>query len=158
MEITIIRLSRPLLLATGRYMGEYTYQTIYGFIIKRPIQDVKLNTVDDYTGYLAAMHLFFNGSGKDFTISWEARGVPDWVDKKGTIHQKYDAWMRKISKKSIKKLDLTYSIIPMNLDEKAYYQYVNQDMLITDEYFYWDIEDYQPEQGEPLLDDDDLPF
>lgn len=157
MGVTVVRLSRPLLLVSGRLLGEYSYKTIYGFIINRPIQDVNLNRVDDYAGYLAALHLFFNGSGKDFTISWEARGVPDWKDKKGDIHLKYDGWMRKICRKSIKNLDLSYTIIPMNLDKETYTQYVNQDMLITDENFYWDIEDYLESGGdEPRF--DELPF
>lgn len=160
MEATIIRLSRPLLLARGRHNDDYTYQTVYGYIIKQPIQNVNLKRLDDYAGYLAAMHLFFNGSGKDFTISWEARGVADWVDKQGNTHLKYDAWMDRICKKSIKKLGLSYTITPVNLDDETLSQYVNQDMLIIDDNFYWDVVENLSgsDSGQPLWDDDDLPF
>lgn len=160
MEVTIIRLSRPLLLANDKYKDDYTYQTIYGFIIRQPIQDVNLNRVEEYVGYLAGLHRVFSGSD-DFTITWEARGVPDWKDKKGHTHLKYDDWMEKIFKKSIKKLDLSYTIIPLNLDEEAIILYTNQDMLITDESFYWSLEGVSAEESEsekPLWDEDDLPF
>ena len=161
MEVTVVRLSRPLLLGSGRYKDDYTYQLIYGYIIKQPIQEVKLNRVDEYVGYLAALHLFFNGSGKDFSISWDARGVPDWEDKKGKVHLKYDAWMKKICTNSINKLGLSHYLIPMNLDEEQCSQYVNKDDLIVDEDFYWELYEYLPEDSEfeqPLWKEEDLPF
>lgn len=160
MEATIIRLSRPLLLPSDKTVNGYLYETIFGYVIKKPIRDVRLNTVEDYTGYLSAMHLHFNGSNKDFTLNREVRGVPDWEDKQGVTHTKYDAWMRKVCNKAVDKLNLTYSIIPMDIDEETISTCINKDSLIVDEDFYYYLEDYtsgsEPEQ--PLWEEDDLPF
>ena len=160
MEATFIRLSRPLLLPSAKTEKGYLYKTIYGYVIKEPLQEVKLNRVDEYAGYLAAMHLHYNGNAKDFTIDNEFRGVPDWQDRQGVTHTKYDAWMRKICTKAIDKLNLTYTIIPMDIDEGVISTCINKDSLIVDEDFYSYLEDYtsgsEPEQ--PLWEEDDLPF
>ncbi|MBO4561260.1 MAG: hypothetical protein J5705_04750 [Bacteroidaceae bacterium] len=160
MEVTIIRLSRPLLLPSERTETGYNYKTIYGYVIKEPQHEVKLKIADDYTGYLAAMHLHYNGSDKDFTINNELRGVPDWEDNKGVTHTKNDAWMRRICNKAINKLNLTYTIIPMDIDEEACSWSINKWNLIVDEDFYYYLEDYTSgsKAEQPLWEEDDLPF
>ena len=160
MEVTIIRLSRPLLLPSERTENGLLYKTIYGFVIERPIKDDILNKAEDYAGYLGAMYLHYNGCDKYFTINKEFRGEPDWADKKGVTHITFDAWMRRICNKAKDKLNLSYTIIPMDLDEETYSTSINNCGLIVDEEFYYYLEDYNSgrEPEKPLWDEDDLPF
>ena len=160
MEVTIIRLSRPLLLPSARTEKGYLYNTIYGFVIERPIKDDILNKAEDYAGYLGAMHLHYNGSDKDFTINKEFRGEPDWADKKGVTHITFDAWMRKICNKAKDKLNLSYTIISMDLSEEVYSSSINKWGLIVDEDFYYYLDDYNSgsESEKPLWEEDGFPF
>ena len=160
-EKTIVRLSRPLLLASDKVKDRYLYKTIYGFAIDRPLEDIDPKKVDGYVGYLAAMHLFFNGNAdKDFTINNEWRGVPDWKDRKGMTHTTYDGWMKKTCTKAIDRLNLSYTIIPgVEVDEETKYTCINRWNLIIDEDFYYDLEkEYMPEIEEALWEDDGPPF
>ena len=162
MKVTIIRLSRPLLLPSEKTENGYNFKTIYGYVIKRPIKEDVLKKAEDYAGYLAAMHLYYNGNeGKDFTIDNEFRGVPDWADKKGVTHTTFDAWMGRICYNAIDRLKLTYTIIPIDLDDETYSTSINNWGLVVDEAFYYAIEKdslYDTPCGEGSSDDDELPF
>ena len=83
MEVTVIRLSRPLLINTAKNKDDYL-QTVYGFLIPEKYQPISQRFIDDYVRYLCGMHCYSNGDNF-FSISFDLRGVPDWVDKKGNI-------------------------------------------------------------------------
>ena len=114
-------------------------------------------TVKDYVGYLAGLHCISNGDNY-FTSSYELRGVPDWADNKGTVHIKQDAWNRSIQEKCIKKLNLTYDILNVDIEEDDLNSIINENSLIVDETFYYDMKRFLPEKEQPLWDEDDLPF
>ena len=159
MEVSIVRLNRPLLIRMGRDF----YQTVYGFLTKEEIPKEQLPKLDDYVGYLAALNEVSNG-GDCFTVACEESGsvpIPFWVDKKGNVHTKQDAWMTRIIRKCRKKINLSYTIIHWDMDEDEYYDYVNEQNLIVDETFFYDLERYQPKGKGPLFEevsDDELPF
>lgn len=161
MEVKIVRFSRPLLIRVGGYKDDYLYQTIYGFWLPKynDPDPVKLN---QYVGYLCGLHDWASG-GDYFTVSCEMRGVPDWVDKGGHTHTKMDSWMDKIGEKCMKKLGLTYVTLNVDVGEDEFLnRCINEENLIVDKEFYYDIERYQEEKApstkEPPLWDDDLPF
>lgn len=161
MEVKLVRFNRPLLIRVDDYKDDYLYQTIYGFWLKGNTDPdpVKLN---QYVGYLCGLHDWSSG-GDYFTVSCEKRGVPDWVDKRGNIHIKMDNWMAKIGEKCMKKLGLTYDEVTIGVDEDDFLQHVvNEDGLIVNEEFYYDIEkdpiyDTHCQKG-PSFEEDDLPF
>ena len=157
MDITIIRFNRPLLIKMEWQKTPY-YQTVYGFAIPKPINEIKSSCIEPYVGYLVGLHDLSNG-GNLFSISYELRGVPDWVDKRGYFHPTQDAWVDKIKKKCIKKLNLTYSIIPLDIDEADLNNFTNEEHLIVDELFYYDLERYQSEKEKSLMqaEQDELP-
>ncbi len=155
MEVTVVRLSRPLLLSDKKG-DEQLYKTIYGFVVKEKC-DMTPDCIQDYVGYLAGLHCISNGDNF-FTINYEFRGLPDWADKNGKVHIKQDGWLRSIQDKCIKKLNLTYDILSMDIEEDHLNSIINEDHLIVDESFYHDIKGYLPEKEEPLLENDDLPF
>ncbi len=159
MEVQLVRLSRPLLLATGRYKDGYLYQTVYGFLVQESSMPIDPEKLNHYVGYLAGLHCVSNGDGY-FSISYEERGVPDWKDKKGVVHTKQDCWMNKIEKQCMEKLQLSYDLINVDVDEDDLYHYLNSQDLIVDEDFYYDMEDYLDEKGALCIDgsDDELPF
>lgn len=130
METTVVKLSRPLLIKTDID----SYQIIYGFALKGDSQ-YKLQDIEDYIGYLAGLHIVSNG-GNDFAISFERRGHPDWVDKKGYIHISHDAWIKKTGRKCVQKLNLSYSILVLDMDEEDYHYFVNEDDLIVSRHLY----------------------
>ena len=159
-NVTVIKLSRPLLLVTGQYQDGYLYETIYGCVIPSCLGDYAYYEVCDYVGYLAGLHCWANGI-KMFNITFEPRGVPDWVDKKGKVHMKQDSWMERIGEKCMEKLDLSYEIIIGAIDDETYSKYVNDsDLFVREELFYEleePIEDETPGTsedsfwGEPLF-------
>ena len=162
MEVTIVRFNRPLLVRMDKSSKDPFFQTVYGFVINE--DDVRVDhhhKVDDYVGYLAGMHEFSNGSDW-FSISYEYRGLPDWVDKKGKVHPKQDNWMERVFQKSIKKLNLSYTLIHRDMvDMDEYYDYLNEQNLIVDDTFFYDFERYQPYERGPFFEqvpDDELPF
>lgn len=154
MEVTVIRLSRPLLINTAKNKDDYL-QTVYGFLIPEKYQPISQRFIDDYVRYLCGMHCYSNGDNF-FTISFDLRGVPDWVDKKGNIHPNQDAWVDKIGEKCMKKLKLSYSVIPLDIEKDEYDKYLNEENLIVDETFYYDLERYLPKK-EPYW-GEELPF
>ena len=125
MDVTFIRLSRPLLINTEGFKTPY-YQTVYGFVIPIPIGEIKFSIVDNYVDYLAFMHDMSNGG--------------NLISK--NIHSKQGAWLDKIGRKCRKKLNLTYDIIRLDIDEEDYDKYVNEEFLIVDEIFYSDLGRY----------------
>lgn len=139
--------------------GGIRYKTIYGYIIQEPIKDVNFNKVEEYTGYLGALHMHCSG-WNDFTITKGCLGIPYWEDKKGQVHINCDTWMKKIIKKAKDKLKLTHTIIPMDMDEETYNNCVDDRHHIVDEAFYYFLEDYSSETvtETPLWEEDDLPF
>ena len=157
MEVTVVRLNRPLLLTTDRNGEEHYYQTIYGSVVKERRCLLDPNCIKDYVGYLAGLHCISNGDNY-FTISYELRGVPDWVDKEGNVHIKQDAWIRAMQEKCMKKLNLTYDILTLDIEEDDLNSVINEDNLIVDETFYYDMRWFLPEKEQPLWDEDDLPF
>lgn len=172
MEVkNVIRLSRPLLLPSETYNEGYLYKTIYGFVTESEIDDVTINDIDRYVGYLAALHLYYNGNqGRDFSINKEFRGLPDWKDKEGVTHTAFDPWMNDICLTAKNQLNLSYNIIPMDWDEDECSGYVNEDKLLIDEEYYYFLEELpepeqepgsEPETEEPLwenIEGNELPF
>lgn len=138
MEAKIVRFSRPLLLRVRKHWdGDYYYQTIYGFWLTGT--DPNPVKIKDYVGYLCGLHDWCSG-GNYFTVSCELRGVPDWVDKNGHTHTKMDKWMSRIADKCRKKLNLTYEIFTVTVDEDDFLNHIiNEDNLVVDEHFYYDI-------------------
>ena len=160
MEVSIVRLNRPLLIRMDKCSADPFFQTVYGFVINEDDVRVDHQRVDDYVGYLAGMHEFSNGSDW-FSISYEFRGLPDWIDKKGKVHPKQDAWMKKVFMKSIQKLNLSYTLIHWYMDMDEYYDYLNEQNLIVDDTFFYDLEKYQQKGKTPFYEvvpDDGLPF
>jgi hypothetical protein len=147
MEVTIVRFSRPLLINTAGCNSDFM-QPVYGFLIPEPAYSLDPDKLHDYVGYLCGMHCYSNGDNY-FTISYEERGVPDWVDKKGVVHLKQDAWLRKVQQKCIKKLNLSYSLVIVEMNEEDYDKYLNEENLIVDDDFYYDLERYQDTKGDP---------
>ena len=160
-NVTVARLSRPLLLVMDKCQDEYLYHTIFGFVIPYNLGEDAYYKVYDYVGYLAGLHCWSNGH-KLFSVTFEPRGVPDWVDKKGKVHMKQDSWMTRIGERCIEKLNLSYEIIIGSIDEDTYSQYVNNcDLIVGEEFFFAleePIEDKNPSTKEAPLWDDELPF
>ena len=78
-NVTVIKLSRPLLLVIGENKEGYIYQVTYGCIVPGSLGAMAYYKVYDYVGYLAGLHCWANGY-KLFNITFEVRGVADWMD------------------------------------------------------------------------------
>ena len=161
MEVKLVRFSRPLLIRVGGYKDDYLYQTIYGFWLPKN-NDPDPVILNQYVGYLCGLHNWASG-GDYFTVSCEMRGVPDWVDKSGHTHTKMDNWMAKIGEKCRKKLGLSYVTLNVDVDEDDFLnKCINEDDLVVNEEFYYDIERYlkekTPSPKSALLVYDELPF
>lgn len=141
MERTIIRLSRPLLINTD----DNFYQTVYGFVLKNNLDRELTKEIDLYVGYLAGLNDWSNG-GTMFSVANPISGYPFWIDKQGEIHNQIDAWMKGIFSRCRKKLNLTYDIIRLEIDEGYLDNCLNEDRLIVDETFYYDLERYRGEE------------
>lgn len=157
MEVTVIRLNRPLLLLAEEQGEEHYYKTIYGFIVKERRDYLNPDDIMNYVGYLAGLHCFSNGDNY-FTISCELRGVPDWADKEGNVHIRQDAWISSTQEMCRKKLNLSYDILTLDIEEDDLNSVINEDNLIVDETFYYDMRWFLPEKEQPLWKDDGLPF
>ena len=151
MEAIAVKFNRPLLVERAK---DY-FQTIYGIVVNGELSTINPDYLNDYVGYLAGMHCLSNGDNY-FTISYEQRGVPDWADRNGNIHIKQDRWMRTTQKKCIKKLNLTYEIISLDLEEDELDNYLNEDNLILNDNFLYELDNHNC-QGS-LVEDDGLPF
>lgn len=64
--------------------------------------------------------------------------------------------MRTTQKKCIKKLNLTYEIISLDLEEDELDNYLNEDNLILNDNFLYELDNHNC-QGS-LVEDDGLPF
>ena len=123
------------------------YQTVYGFGYKGCLDNENLKAIDDYVGYLAGLNDWSNG-GTMFSVANPICGRPFWIDKQGEIHNQIDAWMKGIFNRCRKKLNLTYDIIKLEIEEGYLDNCLNEDRLIVDETFYYDLERYR---GEDML-------
>lgn len=164
MEVKIVRFSRPLLIRVDRYCDDYMYQTIYGFWLPErvnlsdPTDEMRM---EQYVGYLAGLHFWSSDLGPEdgfFTIK-DGR----WVDEEGGVHTKQDEWMTAMEIKCLLKLGLTYDVVTVDVDEDEFrYCILNDDLLVVNEEFYYDIEKDQiydtpcGERSDP--EDDGLPF
>ena len=134
MEVSFIKFSRPLLIQCC----ETEYQTIYGFVVNQHLDEGVLSDIHGYCGYLSALHELSNGSSL-FSVDAE-NGLPYWIDKKGEMHQKVDSWMEKIYNKCRKKLNLTYSITTLDVDEEYDYSHcLNKYGLISCGSFFYEL-------------------
>lgn len=145
MEKIIVKFSRPLLF---RESIDGRYYLAYGFVLGKK-ENYDENVIYDYIGYLAGMHLF--ASGADYIdVNYDC-GISIWMDRKGNPHTLSDKWMKKMADKCRNILGLTYEVIRMDVDETLA-GCVNSDCFITDEKFFYRMENQGVEQG------DDLPF
>ena len=109
MQVPIVRFSRPLLILSDRNQ----YKTIYGFVFQdKDWQEDIYTVIKFYVGYLCGVADFTNG-GDEFSVSFDLKGILNWVDDRGVLHQGTDAWMKEIGSRCMKKLNLNYAIFQM---------------------------------------------
>ena len=161
MEVKIVRFSRPLLIRVDRYKDDYYYQTIYGFQLPDRVDltdPIAKMMMEQYMGYLAGLHFWSSGFGPEdgfFTIQGGR-----WVDENGEAHTKQDEWMTAMEIKCLLKLGLTYDVVTVDVDEDELNSIFNEERLVVNEEFYYDMQRYLEAPGtkEAPLWDDDLPF
>jgi len=163
MEVRVVRFSRPLLIRVCDFKNDYMYQTIYGFMLPEstdltdPIDTMRM---EQYMGYLAGLHFWSSGLGTEdgFLTMKDGR----WVDENGETHTKQDEWMTAMEIKCLLKLGLTYDMVTVDVDEDELNSIFNEERLVVNEEFYYDLERYLEEEApgtkEAPLWDDDLPF
>ena len=161
MEVRVVRFSRPLLIRVCDFKNDYMYQTIYGFMLPEstdltdPIDTMRM---EQYMGYLAGLHFWSSGLGTEegFLTMKDGR----WVDENGEAHTKQDEWMTAMEIKCLLKLGLTYDVVTVDVDEDELNSIFNEERLVVNEEFYYDIQRYLEAPGtkEAPLWDDDLPF
>ena len=138
MQVPIVRFSRPLLLMTDRNQ----YKTIYGFVFQdKDWQEDIYTVIKFYVGYLCGVADFTNG-GDEFSVSFDLKGILNWVDDRGVLHQGADAWMEQIGNRCRKKLNLNYAIFQMEIDENTYIDCVDEEGFVVDENLFYDMELY----------------
>ena len=163
MEVKVVRFSRPLLIRVCDFKNDYMYQTIYGFMLPEstdltdPIDTMRM---EQYMGYLAGLHFWSSGLATEdgFLTMKDGR----WVDENGEAHTKQDEWMTAMEIKCLLKLGLTYDVVTVDVDEDELNSIFNEERLVVNEEFYYDLERYLEEEApstkEAPLWDDDLPF
>lgn len=151
MQVPIVRFSRPLLILSDRNQ----YKTIYGFVFQdKDWQEDIYTVIKFYVGYLCGVADFTNG-GDEFSVSFDLKGILNWVDDRGVLHQGTDAWMKEIGSRCMKKLNLNYAIFRMWIDNATYADCVDEEGFIVSEDLFDDMELYITEGfGE----NDDWPF
>ena len=138
MQVPIVRFSRPLLLMTDRNQ----YKTIYGFVFQdKDWQEDIYTVIKFYVGYLCGVADFTNG-GDEFSVSFDLKGILNWVDDRGVLHQGTDAWMKEIGSRCMKKLNLNYAIFRMWIDNATYADCVDEEGFIVSEDLFDDMELY----------------
>lgn len=138
MQVPIVRFSRPLLLMTDRNQ----YKTIYGFVFQdKDWQEDIYTVIKFYVGYLCGVADFTNG-GDEFSVSFDLKGILNWVDDRGVLHQGTDAWMKEIGSRCMKKLNLNYAIFRMWIDNATYADCVDEEGFVVDENLFDDMELY----------------
>lgn len=151
MQVPIVRFSRPLLILSDRNH----YKTIYGFVFQdKDWQEDIYTVIKFYVGYLCGVADFTNG-GDEFSVSFDLKGILNWVDDRGVLHQGTDAWMKEIGSRCMKKLNLNYAIFRMWIDNATYADCVDEEGFIVSEDLFDDMELYITEG---FGDNDDWPF
>lgn len=151
MQVPIVRFSRPLLILSDRNQ----YKTIYGFVFQdKDWQEDIYTVIKFYVGYLCGVADFTNG-GDEFSVSFDLKGILNWVDDRGVLHQGTDAWMKEIGSRCMKKLNLNYAIFRMWIDNATYADCVDEEGFIVSEDLFDDMELYITEG---FGDNDDWPF
>ena len=151
MQVPIVRFSRPLLILSDRNQ----YKTIYGFVFQdKDWQEDIYTVIKFYVGYLCGVADFTNG-GDEFSVSFDLKGILNWVDDRGVLHQGTDAWMKEIGSRCMKKLNLNYAIFRMWIDNATYADCVDEEGFVVDENLFDDMELYITEG---FGDNDDWPF
>lgn len=136
MKVSVVRFSRPILIMTD----PSKYETIYGFVVDGPLEGERVyDVIRGYVGYLCGLADYASG-GSEFSICFFLNGLPNWVDDRGVMHLMADNWMDEIGSKCMKKLNLTYAIVQMEIDEDTYDECVDEEGLIIDEDLFDDIE------------------
>lgn len=147
MEVKLVRFSRPLLLRVDNYKDDYLYQTIFGFWLPDDM-DFTPVILKQYVNYLCGIHDWSSG-GNFFSVNNEWSGFFEWVDKRGFTHVSNDKWRKDVGEKCRRKLNLTYNVIKVEVDEDYFLnQCLNEEKMIVNEEFYYDLERF--------LDDDHL--
>ena len=138
MQVPIVRFSRPLLILSDRNQ----YKTIYGFVFQdKDWQEDIYTVIKFYVGYLCGVADFTNG-GDEFSVSFDLKGILNWVDDRGVLHQGTDAWMKEIGSRCMKKLNLNYAIFQMWIDKATYADFVDEEGFVVDENLFDDMELY----------------
>lgn len=138
MQVPIVRFSRPLLILSDRNQ----YKTIYGFVFQdKDWQEDIYTVIRFYVGYLCGVADFTNG-GDEFSVSFDLKGILNWVDDRGVLHQGTDAWMKEIGSRCMKKLNLNYAIFRMWIDNATYADCVDEEGFIVSEDLFDDMELY----------------
>ena len=138
MQVPIVRFSRPLLILSDRNQ----YKTIYGFVFQdKDWQEDIYTVIKFYVGYLCGVADFTNG-GDEFSVSFDLKGILNWVDDRGVLHQGTDAWMKEIGSRCMKKLNLNYAIFRMWIDNATYADCVDEEGFVVDENLFDDMELY----------------
>ena len=161
MKAQVVRFSRPLLIETSHYQDDSPFfQTVYGFRIQDRLTPADPIKLDDYVGYLCGLHCVVSDGDDFFTISYDERGLPDWKDKKGVVHTKQDNWMTLVQQQCKKKLNMSYDIITMDVDDEELDKVLNEEDLIVDEEFFYDLKRHQAKKTPlcPEVEEDGLPF
>ena len=161
MEVKVVRFSRPLLIRVCDFKNDYMYQTIYGFMLPESTDltdHIDTMRMEQYMGYLAGLHFWSSGLGTEdgFLTMKDGR----WVDENGEAHTKQDEWMTAMEIKCLLKLGLTYDVVTVDVDEDELNSIFNEERLVVNEEFYYDMQRYLEAPGtkEAPLWDDDLPF
>ena len=120
MEKYLVKLNRPLLVKTDE--DEPIYYNIYGILTDR-MKDKEQNkelkhNLRRYIGYLAAMHEWTDGAD-DFSVVYDEEDIPQWQDKNGVVHKKYDDWSASLGTNAMKKLGLGYEIYALDLEDDS---------------------------------------
>lgn len=129
MEKKIVKLSRPLLFKDDNEK----FFLAYGFVLdEEKLSDDYDKDLDAYISYLSGMH--FKTAGADyFEVSYEYRGIPDWIDEDGVPHFKMDEWMNQMAEKCRGLLALTYDVVKMEIDDDTFADVVESNFFITSE-------------------------
>lgn len=154
MEATFVILSRPLFMKAKN--SENIYVPVYGFVIDNDAPTYSSQNIDDYVGYLAAMHFWSNSPAGECPFNVEyypsPYDIPVWVDKKGEKHFNKDAFMVEVSRHYKKEMGLTYDFIKTDIYDEIYACCVDEDGLIVRDSLYYELRDRIEEDKENICD------
>ena len=133
MRMNVVKFSRPLLMITDDAEISPRYQPVYGFVLKR-LNALYMTNIDDYVSYLATLH--YGENGGDFKITYDRSPyLPDFITKKGVRHKLTDNWAVKTGRKIRAKIELTYEILPVEVDTELYNSYGEDDFIFEEGFF-----------------------